>query len=197
VALSASIPGRVHIIAHESRWVDEFNQVGTHLRQGLGSLALRIDHIGSTSVPGLAAKDIIDVQVTVAALDEGLLQAMKRLGYIRSERISYDHKPAQATGEDCEWRKWYFTPPANERPVHIHVRVSGRMNQRYPLLFRDYLHTHPATTAVYEELKKRLADNLPDRRIYTEVKDPATDLIYLAAEEWAAANHWEPAESDA
>jgi GrpB-like predicted nucleotidyltransferase (UPF0157 family) len=197
VVLSASSPGRIHLISYQSRWADEFNQIGSRLRGGLGSLALRIDHIGSTSVPGLAAKDIIDIQVTVAALDEELLQAMHRLGYIRSEQINYDHQPAHSPSEDRDWQKWYFKPPAGGRPVHVHVRVSGRLNQRYPLLFRDYLRTHPATTAAYEQLKRRLADNLPDRVIYTEVKDPAVDLIYLAAEEWAMIVHWQPGKSDA
>jgi GrpB-like predicted nucleotidyltransferase (UPF0157 family) len=77
------------------------------------------------------------------------------------------------------------------------VRVDGRLNQRYPLLFRDYLRTHPATAEAYAELKRHLAENLADRVIYTEVKDPAVDLIYLAAEEWAAASHWMPGKSDA
>jgi GrpB-like predicted nucleotidyltransferase (UPF0157 family) len=190
-------PGKAIIIPYQRSWPVEFNRIGAQLRSGLGHLALRIDHIGSTSVPGLAAKDVIDVQVSVAALNEELIQAMRQLGYIRSEAINYDHKPASSASEDREWQKWYFKQPSGQRPVHIHVRVEGRLNQRYPLLFRDYLRTHPTTVAVYEEVKRRLAENLPDRVIYTDVKDPAVDLIYLAAEEWAAATHWEPGNSDA
>jgi GrpB-like predicted nucleotidyltransferase (UPF0157 family) len=60
------------------------------------------------------------------------------------------------------------------------------------LLFRDYLRAHPATAAAYAELKRRLAAALADPDSYPEVKDPAVDLIYLAAEEWAAAVGWEP-----
>ena len=65
-----------------TRWPAEFGRIGTALRAALGGLALRIDHIGSTAVPGLAAKDVIDVQVTVAALDaEAIAAALAPLGY--------------------------------------------------------------------------------------------------------------------
>ena len=61
---------RVEILPYKSSWPSEFLSIATTLRQGLGELALRIDHIGSTSVPDLAAKDVIDIQITVAALDQ-------------------------------------------------------------------------------------------------------------------------------
>jgi GrpB-like predicted nucleotidyltransferase (UPF0157 family) len=63
----------VTVLAPSETWASEFGSVGARLRNELGALALRIDHIGSTAVPGLAAKDILDIQVTVAALDEALL----------------------------------------------------------------------------------------------------------------------------
>ena len=74
--------------------------------------------------------------------------------------------------------------------------MHGRANQRYALLFRDYLRTHPTTAAAYAELKRRLAQNLADPDTYPDVKDPAVDLIYFAAEEWAAATRWNPGPSD-
>ncbi len=186
----------VEIIAYMQTWPGEFMLIGTTLRGGLGELALRIDHIGSTSVPGLAAKDIIDIQITVSSLSEQVYQAMLALGYTWTETHS-DHHPARVPGEDKDWEKWYFRPPSHQRRTHTHMRVQGRANQRYPLLFRDYLRTHPATAESYAELKKRLAQNLADPETYPDVKDPAVDLIYLAAEEWAAAIHWTPGESDA
>jgi GrpB-like predicted nucleotidyltransferase (UPF0157 family) len=72
----------------------------------------------------------------------------------------------------------------------------GRANQRYPLLFRDYLRMHPATAEAYGELKRRLAQNLADWETYPDVKDPAVDLIYFAAEDWATASGWRIEESD-
>ena len=72
------------------------------------------------------------------------------------------------------------------------MRRQGAPNQRYPLLFRDYLRAHPKTAQAYAELKRRLAANLADPFTYPDVKDPAVDLIYLAAEEWAARTGWRP-----
>jgi len=71
------------ILPYQPTWPDEYHRIAARLRRGLGDLALRIDHIGSTAVPGLAAKDIIDIQVTVAALDDALLAAFTALGYAR------------------------------------------------------------------------------------------------------------------
>lgn len=185
----------LEIVDYRSSWPNEFRELAASLRSALGPLALRIDHIGSTAVPGLAAKDVIDVQITVAALDDAVLRALESLGYTHVARITGDHCPAsfeqspEEHGVD-EWRKWFFRAPPETRPTNTHVRVVGRANQRYPLLFRDYLRTHPATTAAYAELKRRLAAELRDPETYPDVKDPAVDLIYLAAEEWAAATGW-------
>jgi GrpB-like predicted nucleotidyltransferase (UPF0157 family) len=160
-------------------------------------LALRIDHIGSTSVPGLAAKDIIDIQVTVPALDERVTAAMGALGYTPPEGVWRDHRPPGCDGPESDWLKMVFRPPPGQRRTHTHVRAAGRPNQRYPLLFRDYLRAHPDTAAAYAELKRRLAAQLADPDTYPEVKDPAVDLIYFAAEEWATNIAWAPGPSDA
>ena len=76
------------------------------------------------------------------------------------------------------------------------MRVQRAANQRYPLLFRDYLRAHPRTAAAYAELKRRLAAHLADPQTYPVVKDPAVDLIYFAAEDWAAAVAWQPGPPD-
>jgi GrpB-like predicted nucleotidyltransferase (UPF0157 family) len=205
----------VTIIPYQANWPAEFQAIAGQLRQGLGGLALRIDHIGSTSVPGLAAKDIIDLQISVAALDEPVRAALHALGYQQAEGVWGDHVPPGFSDPQYEigwtdqvnlelpaqsnnaWAKWYFHPPEGQRPTHTHVRVLGRPNQRYPLLFRDYLRAHPKTAAAYAELKRRLAAELRDPTTYPDVKDPAVDLIYLAAEDWAAASGWQPGPSDA
>jgi GrpB-like predicted nucleotidyltransferase (UPF0157 family) len=86
--------------------------------------------------------------------------------------------------------------PEGQRRVNVHLRVLGRANQRYALLFRDYLRAHPAMAQAYAELKRRLAESLADPKMYPDVKDPAVDLIYLAAEDWASATGWQPGPSD-
>lgn len=84
--------------------------------------------------------------------------------------------------------------PAGGRRVNLHIRVDGRANQRYALLFRDYLRAHPATAKAYGQFK-RLAAGLPfeDTGAYADLKDPVCDLVYLPAEEWAARTGWAPA----
>jgi GrpB-like predicted nucleotidyltransferase (UPF0157 family) len=187
----------VEIVPYNPAWPGEFARIATALRGGLGALALRIDHIGSTSVPGLAAKDVIDVQITVAALDDPLVAAMTALGYSQPEGVWRDHRPPGAAGPESDWEKLYFRPPPGQRRTNTHVRVQGRANQRYPLLFRDYLRAHPDSAEAYAELKRRLAANLADPQTYPDVKDPAVDLIAFAAEAWAAAVHWQPGPADA
>jgi GrpB-like predicted nucleotidyltransferase (UPF0157 family) len=187
----------VEIVPYQTTWPAEFQAIAAQMRPALGALALRIDHIGSTSVPGLPAKDIIDVQITVAALSEPVRLAMLSLGYRQPEGVWRDHCPPNGNESEAEWEKWFFFPPAGQRRTNTHVRIQGRANQRYPLLFRDYLRTHPATANAYAELKRRLAQGLADPSTYPEVKDPAVDLIYLAAEEWATATRWAPGPADA
>jgi GrpB-like predicted nucleotidyltransferase (UPF0157 family) len=180
---------RVTIVEPKASWPAEFATISTSIREALGPLALRVDHIGSTSVPGLPAKDVIDVQVTVAALDrERLARVLVRAGFV-DQAIANDHRPPGATGPDDDWRKLFFQAGSG-RPVNVHVRVAGRPNQRYPLLFRDYLRAHPESAAAYASLKRALAALGIDRGVYADVKDPACDLIYIAAEDWAAQTGW-------
>jgi GrpB-like predicted nucleotidyltransferase (UPF0157 family) len=187
----------VEIVPYNAMWPADFREIAARLRHALGPLGLRIDHIGSTSVPNLPSKDVIDVQITVAALEEPVRAALAALGYSQRPGVWRDHRPPNASGPDRDWEKWLFGPPVGQRQTHTHVRVQGRANQRYPLLFRDYLRTHPATAEAYAELKRRLAQHLADPKTYPDVKDPAVDLIYLAAEDWAGATGWRPAPSDA
>ncbi|MBX3006350.1 MAG: GrpB family protein [Anaerolineales bacterium] len=187
----------VTISDYQPGWPDEFRREAARIRAALGDLALRIDHIGSTAVAGLAAKDILDIQVSVAALRPAVIAALQAAGYQYRKEIDRDHVPPGGASAAEAWRKLYFREAPATRVVHIHVRVAGQPNQCYPLLFRDYLRAHPASAAAYGELKRRLAANLADSDSYPDVKDPAVDLIYLAAEDWAAATGWQPAASDA
>ncbi|HTO58181.1 MAG TPA: GrpB family protein [Pseudomonadales bacterium] len=188
---------RVEIFDHRPSWRDDFARIAAVQRAALGPLALRIDHIGSTSVPGLCAKDVIDVQISVAALDQSIVAALERIGYQRAQTISTDHRPPDSTGPDTDWDKLYFRPPPGQRRTNTHVRVLDRPNQRYALLFREYLIAHPKEAAAYGELKRRLAASLADPEDYPDVKDPACDLIYLPAQRWAVATQWRPRPSDA
>jgi len=187
----------VVIVDHRASWRGDFVRIAATLRAALGALASRIDHIGSTSVPDLCAKDVIDVQISVAALDARVVDALTTIGYTQVDWIVRDHRPPDGVGPDSDWEKLYFRPPPGQRRTHTHVRVLGRPNQRYALLFRDYLIAHPQTAAAYGELKRRLAASLANPADYPDVKDPAVDLIYLPAQRWAVETRWQPRPPDA
>ncbi|MDX6550478.1 MAG: hypothetical protein QOJ31_1162 [Gaiellales bacterium] len=183
----------IEIVDHDPGWGLEFDRLADEIRGRLGATALRVDHIGSTAVPGLAAKDVIDVQVAVAALDpEPLAEALVGCGLILAAGIDRDHVPPGAVSAPAGWQKLLFRSAPGRRPAHVHVRVLGAPNWRYALLFRDHLRAHPATAAAYAELKLRLAALDIDRGTYSDVKDPACDLIIAAAERWAEAVGWQP-----
>jgi GrpB-like predicted nucleotidyltransferase (UPF0157 family) len=187
--------GAVRIGEHDPRWREEFGRIAEELRGLLGECASRVDHIGSTSVPGLAAKDVIDVQVTVRD-EAAMAAAAERLGaagWRVTDGYAGDHVVPGAPDDAREWVKRFSAEPAGRRRVNVHVRIEGRANQRYALLFRDYLRAHPAAAAAYGTFKRRAAALLPDDlSTYADLKDPVCDLIYLPAEEWAARTGWTP-----
>ncbi|BBB89554.1 MAG TPA: GrpB family protein [Methylomusa anaerophila] len=196
----------IAIIPYKESWAEEFKKIGAILRNALGELAVRIDHIGSTSVPGLAAKDIIDIQLTVQSFESfsAVQTAIESAGYVLQPEIVFDHCPAYhgpsgTYPPDPDWEKRYFRSSTEQRNTHLHVRVIGRPNQRYALLFRDYLRSHLKAANAYAEVKRRLAKYHgcdSDRMVYVEIKDPICDIIMSAAEEWASGSGWQPGPTD-
>jgi GrpB-like predicted nucleotidyltransferase (UPF0157 family) len=186
-----SAPRGIVIQQYSEQWPSEFVKVKEHLGEALGDVAERIDHIGSTSVPGLAAKDIIDVQVGVSDLrDPRLVSALEGLG-CQATDITSDHVPPGDRSGPAGWEKRYFRPPVVWRLTHLHVREMGRPNYRYALLFRDYLRHSGAAAAAYAQVTLALARLHPeDAQAYCDVKDPVCDLIMDAAEQWADRVGW-------
>ncbi len=185
------------IVEYQPRWPDEFAEIRDRLAGSFGDQALHIEHIGSTSVPGLAAKDVIDVQVSVASLEpnEPLEAALEAAGFVpyRGESPAWDHVPPGSDPNPPErWHKLFASAPSDERQVHVHVRVAGSPNERFALLFRDFMRAHPDARnawAVFKRELARIAENVDD---YVEVKDPATDVVIVVAERWAADTGWSP-----
>jgi GrpB-like predicted nucleotidyltransferase (UPF0157 family) len=183
-------PRPIVIVTYRPEWAAEFESVAQPVRAALGALALRVDHIGSTAVPGLAAKDVIDVQVTVADLTPALQATFERAGYTRGEH-NRDHQPPGATGDARQWEKQMYRLPPGNRPVNLHVRRAGSANGRYALLFRDYLRAQAMAAAAYGQVKAALARHGPaDWDLYYDVKDPVCDIIMAGAEAWAARTGW-------
>ncbi len=184
----------VTIVDYRETWGADFQDIATGLRSAYGPAALRIDHIGSTAVPGLAAKDVIDVQVTVTSLDDtpAALPGFEAVPYLA------DHPPPGFAGEPADLAKRFFRAAPGARRAHVHVREDGRFNQRYPLLCRDYLRATPAAAAAYVEVKRTLATRFPDdRETYADLKDPVFDVLMAGAEAWADATGWTIGPADA
>jgi len=186
----------VVVTSYQPHWVDEFTRIAKHIRDLVGPAAIRIDHIGSTAVPGLGAKDVIDIQITVSDLDaaDGLTHALRTAGFRHGTTLEHDlfRKKSET---DPELRKLYMREPEGERRAHIHIRERGRFNQRYALLFRDYLRSAEDVRAEYELLKRRASQLFPDSIDgYLFLKDPVLHIIYEAASLWAEKVGWSPDE---
>ena len=186
----------VVVTSYQPHWVDEFTQIARHVRDLVGRAAIRIDHIGSTAVPGLGAKDVIDIQITVSNLDEAdrLTSLLRAAGFRQGTTFEYDvfHKKPET---DPELRKLFMREPEGERRTHIHVRELGRFNQRFALLFRDYLRSSEEVRAEYELMKRRASQLFPDSIDgYLFLKDPVEHIIYAAASLWAEKVRWSPDE---
>lgn len=183
------------IAPHNEAWREQYMLVANRLRSILSTCALRIDHIGSTAVSGLAAKDLIDIQITVSDLDQ-IREFRKRMhdhGFTRGDGYRYDNFCGPGGDDPTEWRKCYFREPEGERRTHIHVREEGRLNQRYALLFRDFLRSNATVRSAYEIVKKRLAEIFPECIDgYLYIKDPFMDAVYEGALLWACSLRWEP-----
>lgn len=178
---------RIEIADYSDAWPAMFAELGAPLRASLGDVALRIDHIGSTAVPGLAAKPVIDIQVSVAELDpvEPFVTPLSRLGYL-------------FRADNPDRTKRYFREPPGSRRTHIHVRRAGSFSEQFALLFRDFLRASAETAAEYEAVKRKYAVTYADNReAYVTAKDPFIWEIIKRAESWAAYTGWQPGPSDA
>ena len=181
------------ISKYNPKWAGEFKRIKSSLHAILGDLALRIDHIGSTSVPGLGAKDVIDVQITVKELNNQIRQTLENAGYQYSGTIAHDHVPQGENDHPKLWEKFFFNEPEGQRRANIHIRVDGKPNQIYPLLFRDYLRAHPNSAKTVELIKREIAKrHATDLEAYYDIKDPVYDLIWDAALEWSRYTGWKP-----
>jgi GrpB-like predicted nucleotidyltransferase (UPF0157 family) len=179
------------ISAYDAQWPAEFEIIRAGIASALGPLALRIDHIGSTSVPGLGAKDVIDVQITVGEITDEVKQRMLDAGFQLTRHVR-DHVPEGEDPTPALWQKLLFNERAGERRANIHIRKLGNPNQRYALLFRDYLRAHPKSAMTVERIKRELAQRHgDDMDAYYAIKDPVYDLIWDAAQEWARFTKWQ------
>ncbi|HEY3528237.1 MAG TPA: DUF429 domain-containing protein [Nocardioides sp.] len=176
----------VEVSAYRGTWGDEAATYLGLLQERVPG-ALSVDHIGSTSVPGLPAKDCLDLMVQVDALDEdAVTTAMASHGFrMRPEPWNHDE-----VTEGVSYRKLVFAGPPGGRAVNVHVRVAGGRNVRYALLFRDFLRADDAARDAWGEFKTRLAASVTDLMEYGQIKATAQPLLMRAAESWATRTGW-------
>ncbi len=151
----------VRIVAYDPAWRDLFEAERDLLEPVLAPwLAGGFHHVGSTSVPGLAAKPVIDILGEVRSLEES------RAAIEPLQALSYWWAPYQE-----EHMNWFCKPSPEHRTHHLHLVVPGSQAWREELAFRDTLRAEPDTARAYEEMKRRLADeHMHDREAYTLAK---------------------------
>jgi GrpB-like predicted nucleotidyltransferase (UPF0157 family) len=171
----------IELVPADLNWPARFAAVRSQLAAALGPTAVRIEHVGSTSVPGLDAKSVIDVQIGVVDLADEAAYApeIAALGWPLRLRDS-DHR--------------FFREPAGiPRTTHVHVCALGGRWERDHLLFRDYLRSHPDRAAAYADLKWALVGRYAGVRLaYTEAKGPFIEETLRLANAWAAHQDWRP-----
>lgn len=169
------------IASYDPDWPRRYDAEAAVLQSALGRLAVRIEHVGSTSVPGLAAKPIIDIQISVASL--------ARLDRFTTPLVSVGYVHVPDPDPDPEFERVYphfRRPAAGVASHHVHLCVAGSEMERRHLSFRDYLRDHEGAAEQYAQLKKRLAaqyglETQDARQEYTAAKGPFIESIVRCA----------------
>jgi len=165
-ALTAGQPVRIAI--YDPRWASMFEEARSEIMGRCGALVVAVEHVGSTSVPGLAAKPIIDILAAVERLDDAqaLIEPLAAIGF---EFVPKNDFPG---------RRFFRRGLRGAGTHHLHVVERGGWEWRRHLLFRDHLRAHPETAADYERLKRELAARHgPDRGAYTDAKTPFIESV--------------------
>ena len=192
------------LVPPDPAWPDQARRILARLKTTCGHRALRVDHIGSTAVPEVNAKDVIDMQITVESLavaDE-LAEPLLSAGYPRIEHITEDDvKPDARSTVECYdhsddqalWHKRIHASADPGRPTNVHIRVDGWPNQQFALLFVDWLTANPDVRADYLAVKRAAEKRAGgDTASYVAVKEPWYVDAYRRAWEWADSTGWRP-----
>jgi len=179
------------LVPYDPAWPDDAQRIINRLRMACGPKALRVDHIGSTAVPGMDAKDVIDIQLTVESLDvaDELADALANVGFPRVEGIVNDNPHG---GDPSLWRKRIHAAADPGRPANVHVRVNGWPNQRFALLFVDWLKSNRGVREDYLAAKRKALG----AQDYADAKEPWFLDAYWRARAWGEATGWQPAEAN-
>lgn len=176
--------GSVHLSPHDPRWAEVYAAEARAVRAALGEALLGMEHVGSTAVPGLDAKPIIDLMAGMR--DSGATRAAVPV----LERLGYVHREAREHLGEAGPPPYMLLVrgPESRRTHHLRLNVHGGADWTAQILFRDHLRAHPEATALYAAEKRRLAAAFPaDRAAYTAGKEPLIRRILEAARAEAGA----------
>ena len=169
------MPRDVVLSPYNPRWATQFKTAAAQLQTVLGNEAVAIHHIGSTAIPGIKAKPIIDILIEVRDIEQvdGFNVALAQLSY-------------RARGENGAPGRRYFTlGDGDQRSQHIHMFQKGHLEIARHLNFRDYLRAHPQAARVYEAMKIQKAQQFAhDGAQYTEAKTNLVHQIDARATAW-------------
>lgn len=177
--------------APDPTWPAQAARLLARIRHGVGDAAVSLDHIGSTSVPGLLAKDVVDLQVGVRRLADAdapsFVDGMRAMGFPRVDDNRGDR------GKDgTVWAKRFHGSCDPGRVAHVHVREVGSPGWEWALLFRDWLRGDGDARADYAAVKSGLATSLTAMDDYAVAKEPWFDAADVRCREWARRTGWEP-----
>lgn len=175
----------IEVVDYDPYWITAFEQEAAILNAVFGRRVVEVHHIGSTAVPGLDAKPIIDILVVLDNTDDinSFDRAMEDIGYrVRGECLD---APIPGTPG-----RFYFTKETNGvRSHHVHAYAKGHWEISDKLAFRDYLRAHSSTAAAYGELKRRIAAQYRFDNIgYMHAKDDFVKSTLLDARRWYELN---------
>lgn len=160
----------IEVVAHDPEWPRRFEAEARRIKKGLGELALEVHHIGSTAVPGMAAKPVIDIMVAVGSMDplEEYVTALAQLGY---NHVLID-----------EGQERYFFYSGMPHAHHLHLVRRGSWTYWRHILFRDFLIDHPSAQEEYEALEYVLAARFREnRRSYVDGKTAFIEMVVARA----------------
>lgn len=184
----------VTLAPYDATWPEQYDRIAARLTAAGGDRVRRVDHIGSTAVPGLLAKDVIDVQATVASMDaaDALRDRFTGAGFPVVAPITGD-APRPPETDPAPWAKRLHGSADPGRPANVHLRVAGSPGWRFALAFRDWLRADSTARAEYAAVKQRLAaEHALVRDDYALAKEPWFDLAWPRVQAWTARTGWQP-----
>ncbi|MBT6537860.1 MAG: GrpB family protein [Francisellaceae bacterium] len=178
---------KVSIIEYQPSWPNDFEKISNKIKSLLGDNICGIEHIGSTSIPNMPAKDIIDIQLAVkdfSGLDL-IDNKLSSVGFELIENFKQDHVPfKEPECFEVGYEKRFFKGYIDDLECNLHVRVLNAENWNYAVDFRDFLIDNENVSIAYAQIKERISSTKVNLRDYCLIKDPVCDLIYLLFVNW-------------